>query len=423
MEILNKENLIKVLILWFPISFLMIKHGVHISLYALLLLFTYEIFGKSVSAAGNKKTVATMLSLSGIFLATVIQQSITFDINFSAWDGPSRLLIAGLTFLYLRQKNINYTKILEIAIPLGLILLWAYLNINQKYYWGARWANSFVDPNSLGSQSTILAMICLLSITLKTSPYITILKILGAICGVYISIKSESRGAWVSIPFMSICWIIIQMKQPNFWENKKQALRIIAAFLLLIFGVITISNFIDPVRYRLLHTIYEITMWFKDPTIYTSAGARMSMWAASIQLIGENLLGYGEIGIKDILKNHPLYQSIHLHGMKDMVTAGPHSDILSKGLSLGIFGLISYALTIFVPAIIFWSKIRSQEPMVKKSAYIGLIYLSGVFTVGLFNETLSLKYLCSFYGLLIACLAADVLRDNSSSYAYNQKVS
>lgn len=401
----------------------MIRHGVHISLYALLLLFTYELFRKSVSASGGKNSIALALSLSSIFLVTVIQQSITLDINFSAWDGPSRLLIAGLTFLYLRQKNINYTKILEVAIPLGLILLWAYLNINQKYYWDTtRWANSFVDPNSLGSQSAILGMICLVSITLKSTPHIKILKILGAICGVYISIKAQSRGGWVSIPLMSICWIIIQMKQTNFWENRKQALKITAVFLLLIFSVIAIANFIDPVRDRLLHTPYEITTWFKDPTIYTSAGARMSMWAASIQLMGENLLGYGEIGIKDILKNHPLHQSIYLHGIKDMVTAGPHSDILSKGLSLGILGIISYALTIFVPAIIFSSKIRSQESMVKKSAHIGLIYLSGVFTVGLFNETLSLKYLCTFYGLLIACLAADVLRDNSS-YAYNQQAS
>lgn len=422
MEIFNKENLIKVLILWFPISFLMIRHGVHVSLYALLLIYIYELFGKSASASGDKKSIALALSLSGIFLATVIQQSLTFDINFSAWDGPSRLLIAGLAFLYLRQKNINYTKILEVAIPLGLILLWAYLNINQKYYWGARWANNFVDPNSLGSQSTILAMISLLSISLKSTPYINILKILGAICGVYISIKAESRGGWISIPLMSICWIMIQMKQANFWENRKQALKLISSFLLLIFCIIAIAIFIEPVKYRLLHTIYEITTWFKDPTIYTSAGARMSMWAASIQLMKENFLGYGEIGIKDILINHPLYQSIYLNGIKDMVTAGPHSDILSKGLSLGFLGIISYALIIFVPAIIFSLKIRTQESAAKKAAHIGLMYLSGVFTVGLFNETLSLKYLCSFYGLMIACLAADVLRDKPASCVQNQKV-
>ncbi len=403
----------------FPLSFLSVKHGVHVSLYGIFILYIYSLITGARATFINKKSIFIFISLSSLLIATAVQQIISSHINFSAWDGPSRLLIAGLSFLYLRQKNINYTKILEIAIPLGLILLCAYLNINQKYYWGARWANSYVDPNSLGSQTTILSMICLLSMTLSSTSYINILKILGTICGIYISIKAESRGGWISIPIMTLCWFIIQMKQTDFWLKKGEALKITGTLFILICSIIAITIFVGPVKKRLLDTIYEISAWFSNPTIYTSAGARMSIWVASLQLIGENFMGYGEIAIKEILAEHPLHQSIYLHGVKDMIVAGPHSDILSKGLSLGVLGIAAYLLTIFAPTILFASKIKSQDLAVRKSAHIGLMYVTGVFAVGLFNETLSLKYLCSFYGLMIACLTGQILYTSSTKKLKN----
>lgn len=410
MSLINKTNIIKLLIIWFPISFLTIKHGVHISLYALFLLFIYESLKGSNIFNPSKQSILIAASLGSIFFATVIQQVITSNINFSAWDGPSRLLIAGIVFLYLQQRNINYAKVLGIAIPLSLITLCIYLGFNQKYYWGQRWANIFVDPNSLGSQCTILSMICLLSLDAKLYSYPNVIKVLGAIGGFYISIKSESRGGWSAMPMMTLCWLLIQIKQLNFQaDNKTQLFKILGVFLLLIAGIASLVIAIDTVQNRLSHTIYEIATWFKNPLIYTSAGSRMSMWMATFQLISDNLMGYGEITIKEILANHPLHESIYLNGVKDMIVAGPHADLLSKGLSLGILGIIAYLLTILTPAVLFVSRIKSQDIAAKTAAQMGLIYVTGVFVVGLFNETLSLKYLCTFYGLMIACLAGQIL--------------
>jgi O-antigen ligase len=190
---------------------------------------------------------------------------------------------------------------------------------------------------------------------------------------------------------------------------------------LLIVGFTILVSMNHVIHNRLLHTIYEITTWLRDPMIYTSAGSRLSMWVASVELITENWIGYGEILIKDIAANHPLSFGIHKNGVADLIQAGPHSDILSKGLSLGILGIFSYLAMIFLPFFTFFSKITASNHNIRKAAQMGCIYISGVFIAGLFNETLSLKYLCSFYGLMIACLAADVLRDNSSMCVPNQK--
>ncbi len=409
----HQNSLLKIFILWFPISFLTIRHGVHIALYGILLIFLYELFKQKFRWQINKDAILIFLSLSGIFLANLLQQSSAQDFNLKAFDGPSRLLIAGLIVFYLSSKNINYLEIIETAIPIGLVVLLLYLQLQPNYFWGNRWANNFVDPNSLGSQATILSMICLLTIGDSKKFYLYAIKAVGAFCGFYIAIKTESRGGWITIPFMATCYLVIQYKRAHSESNKHQLMTAVGLSLFIAIGVSILISFNESVQHRISHTLHEIITWFKDPLIYTSAGSRMSMWVSSIQLICENWFGYGEIKIKQIVANHPLYTGIHQHGIKDLIQAGPHSDILSKGLSLGIFGVISYLTMIVTPFVFFLKKNSEINKDIQRSATVGLIYITGVFVAGLFNESLSLKYLCTFYGLMIACLTAQVLRDNS----------
>lgn len=407
----------------FPILFLLLRHGVHIALYGILLLFIYDLSARNARLCPPKKSLLIFASLSSVFIATAVQQVISGNFNLSAFDGPSRLLIAGIVFLYLRQKNINYFRIIEIAIPIGLIFLIIYLQLNQKYFWGQRWANSFVDPNSLGSQATILSLICILTVNLNSKKIINLLKLIGMLCGFYISIKTESRGGWSTLPAMIACWLVIEIREKSaFYLIDNQLNLTFITLSLLIVGVATLVSTNDAIHYRVLHTTYEITIWLSDPTIYTSTGSRLSMWVASAQLITENWIGYGELAIKDIAAKHPLSLGIHKNGVRDLIQAGPHSDILSKGLSLGILGIFSYLAMIFLPFFIFLSKITAPNYRIRKAAQMGCIYIIGVLIAGLFNESLSLKYLCSFYGLMIACLAADVLRDNSDTTEVIEKV-
>jgi hypothetical protein len=43
-----------------------------------------------------------------------------------------------------------------------------------------------------------------------------------------------------------------------------------------------------------------------------------------------------------------------------------------------------------------------------------MYYITGVFIAGLSNEQLSLKYLCTFYGLMTATLLAQVLQASTN---------
>lgn len=417
-QLFNKINLIQLLIFWFPIAFLSIRHGVHVTLYGLLLIFIYELTQNLKRLYVDKRIILIFFSLSAIFMASLVQQLISQDLSLSSLDGPSRLLFAGVVFVYLCQKNISYTKLIELSIPTGLVLLCTYLYFHTEYFWGHRWANNFVDPNTMGSQATILALICLLTINNKTHVYVNILKILGGACGIYISIKAESRGGWATLPFMLLTWLVIQIKsnppQPHQIARRYLIIASTLTCFIIATGCLIFLN--QAINNRITQTIYEISTWFKDPLIHTSAGSRMSMWTVSFQLIIENWVGYGEIAIKQLATNHPQYTGTHQHGLKDLIEAGPHSDILSKGLSFGLLGILSYLALIFIPAYFFIKNLNSINLNVKNAARTGFLYLTGIFIAGLFNENLSLKYLCSFYGLMIACLTAQIFRDSTIEF-------
>lgn len=415
-----KLQIIAVAIFAFPIGFLTIRHSVHLSVFIIFLVSITTWLtnsSKDTSHRYSAETIWVALALCSISFATAITQLIKQDFHLAAFDGPSKILLAGLGIFYLRKQKSDFLKILGIAIPLGLIYLVVTIKLHPETTatWSGRYATKFVDPNSLGGQSAILGFLCLALINVKDQILIKALKLIGALCGLIVTIHAQSRGGWITIPIMFIIWVAIQIKQIEAPHNKQLLKKITVTTLLFIGATGLLIATSSSIQNRISVTIFEVSTWLNNPAIYTSAGARLSMWVASIQLISENWLGYGEIAIKEVAINHPIYLGIHQNGVRDLINAGPHSDLLSKGLSLGLLGIAAYLATIFVPFILFFKNISNYSDTAKKAAQIGSIYIAGVFVAGLFNETLSLKYLCSFYGLMITCLAAQVLRDNPST--------
>ena len=232
---------------------------------------------------------------------------------------------------------------------------------------------------------------------------------IGCLVGILVTTKAQSRGGLIVLPAVLLTWLLAtfyqKLKDNKLDEFRKSSVIALAGLLaLMVLGLIN-----DTIQNRILHTHYEIQTWIKDPSIYTSAGARLSMWVVSLQLINENWFGYGEINIKAILQSHPLTFGIHAHGVRDLIFAGPHSDILSKGLSLGLLGVLSYLATILIPLYICWKALNHQDKDRRDAALMGTLYIVGVFVTGLFNEMLSLKYLCSFYGLMIISILSIIL--------------
>jgi O-antigen ligase len=403
----------------FPITFMTVRHGVHVSLFVLLLIALVVFFqNKQAHFRFEDKTdFIIVLSFCGLIFAILLGQLFRSKLYMAAFDGPSRIAFAGLIYLLLKIRQIAYIKILDVAIPVGLLFVLAAVMLNPGTSWGDRFATNFVDPNTLGSQTFILALIIFLSIAPSQgeSRWLLLLKLMGSAAGIYVSIYSGSRGAWFAGPFIFLLFLLIRYVDfcraqgaERFQISLQTSVTVIASITLFLFAFYSS----DIVSSRVISGYHEIRNWLIGNELDTSAGIRLSIWKFSFEFAGESLLfGYGEEkNMMQLLSNSPLNIPANEIAISTIAATGPHSDILSKLLSSGLFGLIAYLCLLFVPFYFFYTHRNSLLADKKRAARMGMYYITGVFIAGLSNEQLSLKYLCTFYGLMTATLLAQVLQ-------------
>lgn len=411
----------------FPVNFLAIKHGVHVSLYGLFIISIIYWLSQSTqkfSYIKDLNVLAVVISLSSIFIATALTQLLRQDIYWPSFDGPSRLALAGIVFLFLRTQSISFLKLVEIAIPIGLILTLIMIASFPETIaqWGGRFATKFVDPNTLGSQSLILGIICLLMINKNHPLAKNVFMLIGSATGIYLSIHAGSRGGWLALPFILIAWSFIQAKELLTF-NLNNLLKLIlvicigATALILIF--IALSKL--PMIATRIDAGYADIMNLLNGNFNTSIGTRIAMWIISFKYLMPiaGLSGLGEADVKNLLTTLPIDQIQFREAIYHLSNTGPHSDFLAKLLSMGYIGGLAYVLTVLTPLLVFMKSIFNTNLQQRNAGRIGLYYVIGIIVCGLSNEMLSLKYLCSFYGLMIACLMAEVLKNNSATQTKN----
>jgi O-antigen ligase len=414
--------LISLAIFSFPLIFLSVRHGAHFVLFFLLLMTIVDLIisqNSCISQLKNKSIALIALSMSAIFFATLVTQILQGSIILRAYDGPSKILCAAVVFLYLIKNNISYIKILELAIPISSLIVLATLLLNPdtSQFWGGRLASKFVDPNSMGSQTSILGLLCLLSIrNIKNERWILLMaKLMGCLIYLYIATFAGSRGGWLTvIPVMTI-WVLFQLNTPaaTTADAKRKHLAIIIILTFVSLAVLALYTFQPFFAQRVDSGYMEITNWFSEQRTTTSAGIRLSMWEISLSIIQNSpFWGLGTSTPIDLLNNSTFNVPENYQAIQDFSTGGPHSDILAKLLAGGLIGLGAYLITLFIPGYIFWAKRNDQNMDTRLAARIGCYYITGLFFCGLANEMFSMKYLNTFFGLMIACLAAQVLNSN-----------
>jgi O-antigen ligase len=394
-----------------------------VSLFALLLIALIVFFqSKQAHFRFEDKTdLIIVLCFCGLTLAVLLGQLFRSKIHMTAFDGPSRILFAGFIYLLLKSRQIAYIKILDVAIPVGLLCVLTTVTLNPGAYWGDRFATYFVDPNTLGSQTFILALIIFLSITpgQGESRWLLLLKLIGGAAGIYVSIYSGSRGAWLVGPFIFLLFLLIRFGDFFRAQGAERFHIALQTSVIVITSIILfclVFYYFDALSGRVISGYHEIRNWFSGENLDSSPGARLSIWKFSFQFISESLLfGYGEEkNMMQLFSNSLLNIPANEIAINIIAFTGPHSDILSKLLSSGLFGLLAYLCLLFVPFYFFYAHRNSLLADKKRAARMGMYYITGVFIAGLSNEQLSLKYLCTFYGLMTATLLAQVLQASAN---------
>ncbi len=375
-----------------------------VALFVLALVFSIFRWKLIKTELGDRFSQLLILTLASPFLAILLSQLLRNDININAYDGPLRFFLAGLIFLYLKHKQVDFLYLFQYIAPISLLIAVGaiFYYPETSAYWGGRYASYFVDPLTFGGYALVIGFTCLFLLNLKKDAYfLSGLKLMGFACGLFLSVGSGSRSGWMAIPFVLALWAFINRK------NKKLVFN---ASLILISALLITLLVNENLQQRILSIFQEIYAWFTNQANKEegSGGMRLTMWRMSWVLFLESpLYGYGDpVGYKHLL-DQPLVTSFAGPNALGAITLGPHHEVFGQMLRSGIFGLIAGLLLFFAPMTVFIQQLRRNFQNL--AAQVGLAFVLGLFICSLSIEVFNLKYTTSFYALMLACLCAQAL--------------
>ena len=340
--------------------------------------------------------------------ALLVSQGLRQELIVKAYDGPVRMLLAIPLVLYFHFKRVDFARLLGVAAPLALFILVAEVKLNPHALelWGGRFATYFVDTDTFGVYALVLASFCLFSIGgagRVPMSGLAVLQILGFMAGLYLVIGSNTRASWLALPFVLVLWLILRGGR----LDRRLLLGVSAIGVL---GLGLAFTLYPGALARLSSSFQEVSMWFDGSNRHTSAGYRLTMWHMSWEFFKHSpWYGYGDIGFRAYL-NEPWITSFADAESRGIISNGPHNEFLANLLRSGVLGGISVLGLFFVPFVLFWRQRHHSDAQVAMASHMGLAYLVCLIVCSISFEVFTLKYTATFYGLIIAGLAAQVVR-------------
>jgi O-antigen ligase len=393
------------ILLCYPSLLFLVRGGMNGSLFILTILALFLLISRK--AYKNKLDRADKyfcIAMASGLIAILLSQLYHHDMIARYFDSDSRFLLAIPVLLALRHISIRALLIVQYAFPLGAIAaLIAVLVTNPGVRSDA--STSFMNHIHLGDMAILLGFLSLFSVNWIRRDYLLVklLKILGFIAGLSVSVLSSARGGWIAVPVFAFVFVYFRTTGKLF--NK-------LLLVLLSLGVIGVIGFlfIEPIHQR-LWMIYSDLSQFSGGNEDTSIGARLQLWKAAFHLIAANpVFGVGAAGFAKAM------DGLNASGFITSYAAGlgkgeVHNEILAHTVRFGVFGLASIMAVYFVPFLIFLRAVRSNIHQQNVAAMMGMVVTLGFFVFGLTVETFDLKMTAAFYSLTMAVLLAIATHD------------
>ena len=351
-------------------------------------------------------TAALTAPLVGVIIAQVLRQ----NLYWKALDGPSRMALAGLVFLVLRHKRVQFLKVFRWICPISILICFVSILLFHAgtEHWGGRFATYFVDCDAFGQHIVLLGFLGFMMFQMEdnSSRVLRCLDLGAVACATYLALGSQTRGAWIALVPLSLLWIAFLR------ENPRRILYTALAAVALLGGILVLDI---AVRERMLSIYHELNGWWTGQNVDTSGGLRLSMWKITLALFKHSpLYGYGEYAQFKHVLQEPFITSIASETARSTIDNGPHNQVAAEVLRSGIFGLL-YSMGLFViPGWIFILNLRSHLRSSRLAAILGLCVVVAFAVFSLTLEVFNMKFAASFYGFLIAALAAQSLGDRDA---------
>jgi O-antigen ligase len=269
-------------------------------------------------------------------------------------------------------------------------------------------ATYFADPLVFGYTSLTLGLMSLTSIHLleKDDIKLVILKLIGFFVGVYLSVESGSRTGWLAIPLV----MYIAVYNRKLLNGKALHFLILVLIGLLTIGAFSIS---ETVRQRVIMAVNEfINYSWQGMAPETSVGFRMTFLRIATDMFAVSpWAGFGDNGYDLESLPHQIYSYATPESIRLAFNAGFHNEMVSNGVRYGIGGIVSAAMLFIGPMIIFAQQVVNDSIVKRSNALLGLVFTTCFFVSSFSTEVFDLKYMASFYALIVAILCASAITE------------
>ena len=392
------EKAAALLLLAYPTSMLVVKHGMNGAfLFMLLLAFVVWIvrpIGMSAVVWRREWTIyaSAMFAMS---VAIFISQSVNHSNTVRFHDAATRYWLSIPVFLLLQRLRLNVLTVLQFAFPVAAIT--GFLLVKDV---GGRSGIGTLDLIHFGDFELILGTMSLFSMDWfgRDKLALRILKTLGFTAGLAASLASGSRGGWLAIPVFIA--IFMYFKMANF--SPRMFLSALTAAILIITLLYSVSA---PFHQRVNELASDVTKLDQGDRD-TSTGVRWQLYKAAVDVILRHpIFGVGPEGFA--LEMKPMMEAGKITPKAAELGRGEvHNDILCKTAGMGVLGLIAMLAIYFVPFRLFWQVAKSTPEQVRRAGQLGITFISGIIVFGLTAECLNLTLAAAFYSFTVAALLA-----------------
>ncbi|WP_243585039.1 O-antigen ligase family protein [Haemophilus parainfluenzae] len=292
-------------------------------------------------------------------------------------DSASRVVFFVLVLLLLLKYPIK-TCVLSYSIPLGGIVS-VCIALYDKFILNLRPEQNprimHIQGGDISMSLGILSLIIALYAYQKREGKLTVLSVIGGLCGIVGSLLSTARGGWIALPLLLI--IILWIYRHSLSKR----------FFLTFFGIIAVAS-VGISQMPNNRIMERINVAQKDIQLYldknngnTSLGARFEMWKSAIAMAKEKpLFGWGIQGAtekrkqetKEKIATGNIGQFTHAHNQ--------YLDDLSKR---GIVGLLALLAVLFIPLRTFMKNLKTANNEIKLIATLGVAHILSVMVYGL----------------------------------------
>jgi len=256
-------------------------------------------------------------------------------------------------------------------------------------------------PITLGNMAMLFSVLALVAMWGFKSKIWKGLAVMVFIAGLLLSLKSGSRGGWLTIltVYLTILWVKFHYDRKLF----KQLIWLgtgVGLFIILIIPYL-------PLMERLEATWVNVTKYFMDGNYASSIGYRFEMWkAAWYGFLEKPFFGWGFNSFDTIFIK---YQEMGwVGGIQGHLWGHPHNDYMLLLSEMGILGTFFAMGVLLYPALFFLKALR--QALIERNENLiylnltGLVLIEALMEFMLTDQSFTMRYPFHFYLILVVLL-------------------